>query len=97
MKTLTFCLALIASSCTLASGQTYKVLYSFQGNTIGDGAQPAGGCSPIRREIYTAPPNTEEILRPLFVSALQDVAQFLSYRQLRAAAGLKKFSTVFVR
>jgi uncharacterized repeat protein (TIGR03803 family) len=39
VKTLTFCLALIASSCTLASGQTYKVLYDF-GSVANDGVFP---------------------------------------------------------
>ena len=42
MKTLTFCLALIASSCTLAFGQSYKVLYSF-GSHSDDGANPIAG------------------------------------------------------
>jgi uncharacterized repeat protein (TIGR03803 family) len=40
VKSLTFCLAMILMSCTLAFGQTYKVLYNFQGSANNDGAQP---------------------------------------------------------
>jgi uncharacterized repeat protein (TIGR03803 family) len=39
VKTLTFYLALIVMSCTLASGQTYKVLWNF-GATVNDGGFP---------------------------------------------------------
>ncbi len=39
MKTLTFCLALIVMSCTLAFGQTYQVIYDF-GRVVGDGGFP---------------------------------------------------------
>jgi hypothetical protein len=38
VKILTFCLALLLMTCTLAFGQHYKVLYSFQGPKVGDGA-----------------------------------------------------------
>ncbi len=41
MKILTFCLALIVMTCTLASGQTYKVLYNF-GGIPNDAAYPYG-------------------------------------------------------
>ncbi len=43
MKTLTFCLALIVMSCTLAFGQAqYKVLWNFAGAPAADGAFPSG-------------------------------------------------------
>jgi uncharacterized repeat protein (TIGR03803 family) len=40
VKTLTFCLAMFVASCSLAFGQQYKVLWSFDRSVSGDGAFP---------------------------------------------------------
>jgi uncharacterized repeat protein (TIGR03803 family) len=45
VKILTFCLALVVMSCTFASGQTYKILYNFQGPNAQDGRNPVGRLS----------------------------------------------------